>query len=152
MALGGLKMVSNGSAAQQRAPSLDPAKHVAQAALHVYHALGGGMDVDIYRQCMAEELKQGLMAVEQDVALPLIYRDLKLDRAASADFIVSDSIVVLIRTGGDMKERELELRSLLRLSGKEEGYLFNFRVPDIRKGILHARIKAQPAMQADNTQ
>ena len=117
------------------------ANNVPQAALNVHQVLGGGCDIDLYRQCMFEELKQSGMQVLRNVSLPLKYRELSVGRAMVADFIINDETLVLIRTVQDKNDCELELRSCLKLSGKAEGFLFNFRIKDMREGILHATVQ-----------
>jgi len=52
---------------------------ILEAAYKVHSALGPGLLESSYRACLAYEIRQRGLHVETEVALPLVYEEIKLD-------------------------------------------------------------------------
>jgi len=71
---------------------------VLDAAIAVHKALGPGLLESTYEVCLAHELeKRGSRALRQ-VALPVIYGDVKLDAGYRIDLIVEGAVVVEVKS------------------------------------------------------
>ena len=107
------------------------------AAIDVHRALGPGLLESAYEACLAYELIQREMKVEQQKPLPLIYRDVQLDCGYRIDLLVDDAVVLEIKSVDSLAPiHQAQLLSYLKLSGCEVGLLINFNVKLLKQGIV----------------
>jgi GxxExxY protein len=110
--------------------------HVVNAAMAVHSALGPGLLESAYEACLAYELRDRGVHVLQQIALPLTYRDARLDIGYRIDLLVGDTVVVEVKAVTKILPiHEAQLLSYLRLSGRRVGLLINFHVRHLRDGI-----------------
>ena len=62
------------------------------AAIEVHKALGPGLLESAYETCLAFELIERGLKIEQQKALPVVYKDVKLDCGYRLDLIVNNSV------------------------------------------------------------
>lgn len=106
------------------------------AAIEVHRALGPGLLESAYEACLAFELAQRGLRVEQQKPLPVIYRDVKLDCGYRLDLLVEEAVIVEIKAVDRLAPiHEAQLLSYLRLSGYKVGLLVNFNVRVLKHGI-----------------
>ena len=106
------------------------------AAIKVHRALGPGLLESAYEVCLAFELSDSGLKVEQQKPLPVIYRDVKLDAGYRLDIIVEDSVIVEVKAVAQMAPiHQAQLLSYLKLSGCQVGLLINFNVKILKQGI-----------------
>jgi GxxExxY protein len=68
------------------------------AAIEVHRALGPGLLESAYVTCLAYELrKRGLKVLEQ-VSLPLVYKEVRLDCGYRLDLLVNDAVIVEVKS------------------------------------------------------
>jgi GxxExxY protein len=90
----------------------------------------------VYKTCLAHELKQTGMAVLTEVALPVVYDDLRLDSGFRIDLLVEDLVIVELKcVEALLPIHKAQLLTYLRLSNKPIGLLLNFNVVHLRDGI-----------------
>ena len=107
------------------------------AAIDVHRALGPGLLESAYEACLAYELIQREMKVEQQKPLPLIYRDVQLDCGYRIDLLVDDAVILEIKSVDSLAPiQQAQLLSYLKLSGCEVGLLINFKVKLLKQGIV----------------
>ena len=107
------------------------------AAIDVHRALGPGLLESAYEACLAYELIQREMKVEQQKPLPLIYRDVQLDCGYRIDLLVDDAVILEIKSVDSLVPiQQAQLLSYLKLSGCEVGLLINFNVKVLKQGIV----------------
>jgi len=107
------------------------------AAIDVHRALGPGLLESAYEACLAYELAQRKMKVEQQKPLPLIYGDVKLDCGYRIDLLVDDSVIVEIKSVDSLAPiHKAQMLSYLKLSGCQVGLLINFNVKLLKQGIV----------------
>jgi GxxExxY protein len=68
------------------------------------------------------------------VLLPVVYDGVTIDLGYRMDLLVEDSVVVELKCV-EAPNKEAQLLSYLKLSGKNIGLLVNFRVAHLREGI-----------------
>jgi GxxExxY protein len=111
-------------------------RRIIGAAIEVHRRLGPGLLESAYEICLAFELRQMGLNIEEQRPLPVIYRDVKLDCGYRLDLVVEDSIIVEIKAGDQLAPiHDAQLLSYLRLSGKRVGLLTNFHVRVIKNGL-----------------
>ena len=107
------------------------------AAIDVHRALGPGLLESAYEACLAYELIQREMKVEQQKPLPLIYRDVQLDCGYRIDLLVDDAVIVEIKSVDSLAPiHQAQLLSYLKLSGCEVGLLINFNIKLLKQGMV----------------
>jgi GxxExxY protein len=106
------------------------------AAIEVHRALGPGLLESAYEACLAFELAQQGLKVEQQKPLPVVYKEVKLDCGYRLDLLVEDSVIVEIKAVDQLSPiHHAQLLSYLRLSGRKVGLLINFNVQVLKDGI-----------------
>ena len=111
-------------------------KEIIGAAIEVHRRLGPGLLESAYEACLAFELRERGLKIEQQKPLPVIYRDVKLDCGYRLDLVVEDSVIVEIKAIEQLLPvHDAQLLSYLRLSNKNVGLLINFHVRLLKNGI-----------------
>jgi len=106
------------------------------SAIAVHRALGPGLLESAYEACLAFELAQRGLKIQQQKPLPVVYRDVKLDCGYRLDLVVEDAVVVEVKSvDGLAPIHHAQLLSYLRLSGCRVGLLINFNVKLLKHGI-----------------
>ena len=106
------------------------------SAIDVHRALGPGLLESAYEACLAFELGDRGLKVEQQKPLPVTYRDIKLDAGYRLDLIVEEAVIVEIKAVDSLQPiHEAQLLSYLKLSGCKVGLLINFNVKLLKTGI-----------------
>jgi len=106
------------------------------AAIEVHRRLGPGLLESAYQACLAYELKQRELRIEEQKPLPVLYKDVKLDCGYRLDILVEDEIIVEIKAVETLLPiHDAQLLSYLRLSHKRVGLVINFHVPVLTKGL-----------------
>lgn len=119
---------------------------IVDAAVLVHRTLGPGLLETVYEQCLACELELRGLAVSRQVAVGVVYRDLRLDAGFRMDLVVGDRVIVEIKHCEKLLPvHKSQLLTYLKLSGLGLGLLINFNVPRLRDG-LH-RVVQTPSPQ-----
>ncbi len=73
---------------------------------------------------------------KRQVALPVVYDDLRLDSGLRLDLLVNNLIVVELKAVESMSPLyDAQLLTYLKLTGKRLGLLINFNVPLLKDGL-----------------
>jgi GxxExxY protein len=111
-------------------------RRIIGAAIEVHRHLGPGLLESAYQVCLAYELREMGLKLEEQKPLPVVYRDVKLDCGYRLDLVVEDSVVVEIKAVEQLVPiHDAQLLSYLRLSGKRVGLLVNFHVRVLKNGL-----------------
>ena len=70
---------------------------VLDAAFAVHRELGPGMLENVYEQCLAEELRENGLQVEQQLPIPVVYRSIKLEIGYRLDLLVNGAVIVEVK-------------------------------------------------------
>jgi GxxExxY protein len=107
--------------------------HVITSSMCVHTTLGPGLLESAYEVCLADELRLRGLHVQQQVRVPLIYKNRRLDVAYRLDLLVNDCVVVEIKCATKLLPiHDAHLLSYLKLSGHKVGLLINFHVPHLK--------------------
>ena len=111
-------------------------EQILKCAFSVHSALGPGLLESAYEECLYYELLQSGLKVEKQKALPLVYREVKLDAGYRIDLLVENSVVVEIKSIEAFTDVHIaQVLTYLKLSGCKIGLLLNFNVTSLKHGI-----------------
>ena len=106
------------------------------AAIEVHRALGPGLLESAYVTCLDYELRERGYKVLQEVPLPLIYKEVKLDCGYRLDFLVNDSVIVEVKSVERLAPiHDAQVLSYLKLANCKIGLLINFNVKLLKYGV-----------------
>ncbi len=106
------------------------------AAIDVHRALGPGLLESAYEACLAYELAQRGLNVEQQKPLPIIYKEVSLDTGYRLDLLVESNVIVELKAVDSLTPlHKAQMMSYLKLSGLKLGLLINFNVQVLKSGI-----------------
>jgi GxxExxY protein len=90
----------------------------------------------VYEACLAYELAQRGLHVEQQKPLPIRYDDVRLDCGYRLDMLVEDAVILELKAVDELTElHKAQLLSYLKLADCRVGLLINFNVAHLRSGI-----------------
>ena len=111
-------------------------KQIVDSAYHVHKELGPGLLESAYERLMVVELIDRGLKVERQVKLPIVYKEKILENGYRLDLLVENEIIIELKTVDYILPVHVaQLISYLKLSGKQLGYLINFKVDLIKNGI-----------------
>ena len=111
-------------------------KQIIGAAIEVHRHLGPGLLETAYEACLAYELQQLGLSFERQKALPLVYKEIRLDQGYRIDLLVERKVVVELKVVERIGPvHEAQVLSYLRFSGCKIGLLLNFNVKLLKDGI-----------------
>ena len=106
------------------------------AAIDVHKALGPGLLESAYEACLAYELRQRGLKVEQQKELPLKYRDVQIDCGYRLDLLVEDCVIIETKAiEALLPIHQAQLMSYLRLTKCHLGLIINFNVTQLTRGV-----------------
>ena len=90
----------------------------------------------VYEACLAYELEKRGLKVKRQMALSIVYDDLKVDNAFRIDLLVGDKVVIEIKAVDNLLlVHSAQLLSYLKLGRYKLGFLLNFNVVHMKNGI-----------------
>ncbi len=105
-------------------------------AIEVHRGLGPGLLENAYEECLCYELTQSNLSCRRQVALPVRYKEVRLDCGYRMDVVVDERVVIEIKTVERLAPvHDAQILTYLRLGGYPVGLLINFNVPLLRDGI-----------------
>jgi GxxExxY protein len=109
---------------------------ILDSAFKIHTVLGPGLLESAYRTCLAYELRNKGLKVEEEKPLPLIYERIKLDCGYRIDMLVENEVIVELKTVNEFNDVHLaQILTYLKLSEKHVGLLLNFYVKSLKNGI-----------------
>ncbi len=107
------------------------------AAIEVHKTLGPGLLESTYEECLCYELSLRGLGFERQKALPITYKNKKLDCGYRLDIVVEDEIILELKSCEKIEPiHKAQLLTYLKLSGLHLGLVLNFNVPLMRDGIV----------------
>ena len=106
-------------------------------AIEVHKALGPGLLESAYEECLFHELKNSGLQVRKQLALPLIYKEIKLDAGYRIDLLVENKVIVEIKSIEAIADiHKAQLMTYMKLADIKIGLLINFNVIKLKDGIV----------------
>ena len=112
------------------------ARQIVDSAFAVHTTLGPGLLESVYEQCLTAELRTRNLSVERQVALPIVYRNTRIEAGLRMDMVVEGLVVVETKAVETILPiHEAQLLTYLKLFGLQLDLLINFNVTLIKNGI-----------------
>lgn len=106
-------------------------------AIEVHKNLGPGLLESAYEECLFYELKNSGLEVKKQLALPLVYKEIKLDAGYRIDLLVENKVIVEIKSVDAIAEiHKAQLMTYMKLANIKVGLLMNFNVTRLKDGIV----------------
>ncbi len=106
------------------------------AAFKVHSRLGPGLLESVYESTMAHELRLSKFDVQSQVAVPVVYDDVKLEHGFRIDLLVNSKVIVEIKSVDAILDvHKKQLLTYLKLSGRKLGLLINFNSMSLKNSI-----------------
>ena len=110
---------------------------IIDAAVKVHIALGPGLFEEVYKRCLAIEIKKRNLQVQSEVFLPVIYDNQVIEMGYRLDLLVESVVVVELKAVAALAPiHKSQLLTYLKLANKRLGLLINFNVPLLPQGIV----------------
>lgn len=98
--------------------------------------MGHGLLESAYQECLYFELKEIGLNVDKQKALPLVYKEVKLDVGYRLDLMVKNKVIVELKSVETLSEVHLaQTITYLKLTNCELGLLINFNVVRLVDGL-----------------
>ncbi len=112
------------------------AKSVIGGAIEVHRALGPGLLESTYEGCLAHELSLSGISYERQVALPVIYKNEKIDCGYRLDLVVEGEIILELKAVDELHEiHKAQLLTYMKLGKTSQGFPINFNVRRLKEGL-----------------
>ncbi len=111
-------------------------KIIVHKCLKIHKTLGPGLLESVYEEVLYYEILKSQLKCERQVAVPVVYEDIKMDLGFRADMFVGDKVIVELKSVENiMPVHKKQLLTYLKLTGIKLGMLINFNVELIKNGI-----------------
>ena len=102
----------------------------------MHKTLGPGLLEKVYEVCFCHELSKRGLKYQRQVDIPIIYDGITFNEGLRLDVLAEELIICELKAVEEMNPVwEAQILSHLKLTGKRLGFLINFNVPLIKKGI-----------------
>lgn len=105
-------------------------------AIEVHRQLGPGLLESAYQECLYYEIMNSGLIVEKQKALPIIYKDIKLDHGYRIDLLIENKIVIELKTVEAFTDVHFaQILTYLKLGNYPLGLLINFDSKILKNNI-----------------
>jgi GxxExxY protein len=119
----------------------DLTREIIGAAILVHRALGPGLLESVYEECLAYELTLKTIEFERQKAVPITYREIRLDCGFRLDLLVKNEVIVELKAvEAILPIHKAQVLTYLKLTGLRLGLLINFNVPVLKDGIVRLKL------------
>lgn len=105
-------------------------------AIEVHRQLGPGLLESAYEECLCFELTKAGLRFERQKAVPILYKEIKLDCGYRMDILVENRVVVELKTVEALNPvHEAQILTYMKFANKNTGLLINFYVTVLKNGL-----------------
>lgn len=105
-------------------------------AIDVHKELGPGLLESAYQECLYYEIKNAGLKVEKELALPITYKDIKLDHGYRIDLLIENKLVLELKTVENFTDVHFaQILTYLKLGNYPLGLLINFNSKILKSNI-----------------
>jgi GxxExxY protein len=114
----------------------DISKLIIGCAIEIHKRVGPGLLESAYENALAYELRQTGLEVKQQVPMPFIYKDVRMDIGYRLDLLVDNKVIVEIESIENLLPvHHSQTLTYLKLSGLKLALLINFNSEILKSGI-----------------
>jgi GxxExxY protein len=112
------------------------AEGIVESAFRVHRWFGPGLLESAYEVCLTHELVAMGFSIEAQVALPVVYRDVKLDAGYRLDIWVERKVIIEVKAVEELHPvHTAQMITYLKLTGNRLGLIINFRNALLKDGL-----------------
>jgi GxxExxY protein len=105
--------------------------------ISIHRQLGPGLLESVYEEVICHELINHGLEFQRQKGISVFYNGLKMDLGFRADIIVSDKVIIEIKSVEQLAPvHHKQLLTYLKLTDKKLGFLVNFNVNLVKDGIV----------------
>ncbi len=105
-------------------------------AIEVHKQLGPGLLESTYENCLAYELRHKGLNIRQQLALPVVYKNVKLEVGYRIDLLVENKVIIEVKSVDALADIHMaQLLTYLKLKELKLGLLINFNSVLLKNGI-----------------
>ena len=105
-------------------------------AIEVHKKLGPGLLESAYEECLSYELKSAGFAIERQVPVPVVYKEIKLEYGYRIDILVERTVIIELKAiDAFAPVHEAQILTYMKFANKRIGLLINFYVTLLKEGI-----------------
>jgi GxxExxY protein len=110
------------------------------SAIEVHRQLGPGLLESAYEKCLAYELRELGFKIELQKAVPVVYKNIKLDCGYRIDILVEDKVIIELKSIDALNPvHEAQILTYMKFADKSTGLLINFNVTLLKNGLKRYR-------------
>ncbi|HEX8325210.1 MAG TPA: GxxExxY protein [Tepidisphaeraceae bacterium] len=111
-------------------------ERVIGAMIDVHRELGPGLLESVYETCLFHELSTLRIRARRQVAIPVLYKGIRLDCGFRADLIIEEKIQIELKACVTPTTiHTAQVLTYLKLSSLRVGFLVNFNVKRLMNGF-----------------
>lgn len=105
-------------------------------AIELHKTVGPGLLESTYENALAYDLRESGFEVLQQVAMPFVYKEVKMDVGYRLDLVVENKIIIEVKSVENLAPVHYsQLLTYLKLSDKKLGLLINFNTKYLKNDI-----------------
>ena len=105
-------------------------------AIQLHKQLGPGLLESAYENALAYDLKEIGLEIKQQVSMPFVYKEIKLDIGYRLDLLIENKVILEIKSVESLAPvHYAQLLTYLKLSNLKLGLLINFNTKLLKDGI-----------------
>jgi GxxExxY protein len=110
---------------------------IIKAAMTVHNTIGPGLLESAYQECLRMELEDMGLRIQQEVPVPVVYKDKEVTQDGfRIDLLVENTVILELKSVEEVKAvHKKQLLTYLRLMRKPVGLLINFNEVLLKNGI-----------------
>jgi GxxExxY protein len=110
-------------------------------AIEVHKTLGPGLLESAYEECLIYELRCAGLSTLRQVAVPVVYKEIKLECGYRIDILVENLVVIELKTVDIFAPvHEAQILTYMKFAKKEIGLMINFNVKLLKDGLRRYRL------------
>jgi GxxExxY protein len=111
----------------------DETYNIIGAAQEVHKELGSGFLEVVYQDALEIELNKNNVPCKREYALPIYYKNIKMNRVYHSDFLCYEKIIVEIKSVNNIaKEFYAQVMHYLKATNLKLGLIINFGEPSLK--------------------
>jgi len=109
---------------------------IVNAGFHIHKSLGPGLFESIYEKILAHELIKSGLSVQRQLAIPVIWDSILMEKGFRADLIVESKVLIEIKSIEAFAPVHIkQVLTYLKLTDLHIGLLLNFNENLFKNGI-----------------
>ena len=114
----------------------DLSYNIIGSALELHKNIGPGLLESTYENALAYDIREMGLEVKQQVPMPFVYKEIKMDVGYRIDLLVEDKVIIEVKSIESLAPiHYAQLLTYLKLSDLKLGLLINFNCKLLKEGI-----------------